>query len=274
MQKPIHVGLLGCGTIGGFVLNAILQGRTKDAVVSVICTKTTTSKGAELARKHKIPLVRDVQEMIQKQPDVILESASHESVETYAERILLSGIGFIPMSLGALVDDRLLKRLQSAAEKGNSLFIIPSGGIGGLDAISAAALMGLDEVTMTTRKPPEAWKHISAVENTGIDLDALKEPYLLFEGSARECVKEYPQNINIAAALSLAGVGFDKTKIRIFADPTISTNTHLIECRGAAGRKSFLFENTPAKENPKTTYQACASAAEALSLFTSKYIIL
>ncbi|HOR13802.1 MAG TPA: DUF108 domain-containing protein, partial [Clostridia bacterium] len=209
MQKPIHVGLLGCGTIGGFVLNAILQGRTKDAVVSVICTKTTTSKGAELARKHKIPLVRDVQEMIQKQPDVILESASHESVETYAERILLSGIGFIPMSLGALVDDRLLKRLQSAAEKGNSLFIIPSGGIGGLDAISAAALMGLDEVTMTTRKPPEAWKHISAVENTGIDLDALKEPYLLFEGSARECVKEYPQNINIAAALSLAGVGFD-----------------------------------------------------------------
>ncbi len=274
MQKPIHVGLLGCGTIGGFVLKTILDGRIKNATVSVICTRTTTSKGAQLAREHNTPLVTDVQEMILKRPDVILESASHESVETYAESILLSGIGFIPLSLDALVDEELLKRLQAAAEKGNALFIIPSGGIGGLDAIRAAALMGLEEVAMVTRKPPEAWKKIKAVENLGIDLDGLQVPYLLFEGSARDCVKEYPQNINIAAALSLAGVGFDKTIIRIFADPTVSTNTHLIKCKGAAGNKSFLFENTPAEENPKTTYQACASAAEALSLFTSRYIIL
>lgn len=271
MRNVTRIGLIGCGTIGGYVLEAVVGGKVPFAEIAVVCVRSPASKGVERARALGIPVVTDPRELLRFGLDVIAENASHQAVEEYARLFLEAGISFIPMSLGALVDPLLLESLVSAAEQGGAQLVIPSGGIGGLDAIQAALVSGLTDVTMVSRKPPVAWKKIAYVEEQGWDLDHMTAPTLLFDGPARDCVKKFPQNINIAAALSLAALGFDKTNIKIYADPTVVYNTHQIVCQGANGRLTLLFENTPVPENPKTTYQACTSVVASLGRFASHY---
>lgn len=271
MKHNLRIGIIGCGTIGGYVLDEVVAGKLEDAEMAVVCGRSEHSKGREKVRAYGIKWVTDPRAMLNEDLDVIVEAAAHEAVEKYGIQILRAGIDLIPVSIGALVDKKLLKDLRDAAREGRSRLHIPSGGIGGLDAIQAAINAGVDEISMTSRKPPEAWKGIPYVDEMNLDLDNLSDPTLLYEGPARDCVKKFPQNINIAAALSLAGLGFDKTQIRIMADPTIVHNTHEIECRGEAGRFSVVLENVPVPENPKTTYMACLSTLAALKNINSLY---
>ncbi|MGQ0752033.1 MAG: aspartate dehydrogenase, partial [Betaproteobacteria bacterium] len=175
------------------------------------------------------------------------------------------GIALIVLSGGALCDDALRTRLEAAARGSGALLHVPSGGIGGLDALKAACLAGVDEVTIAVTKPPAAWKGIPYVDGLDVDLDALREPHVLFEGSAREGVPHFPANVNIAAVLSLAGIGFDRTRLKVVADPALKYNTHYIEVRGASGNLSVKLENVPAPDNPKTAWLACYSALAALN---------
>jgi len=119
-------------------------------------------------------------------------------------------------------------------------------------------------------KPPAAWKGIAYVEELRIELDELNGPKTLFEGPARGGVPLFPQNVNIAAVLSLAGIGFDRTRMRVVADPGLKVNTHTIEVKGASGRFRMVFENIPAPENPKTSFLACYSVLAALRELGSK----
>ena len=114
-------------------------------------------------------------------------------------------------------------------------------------------------------------KNIPAVDRMNLDLDHMETPTVLFKGPARDCVQDFPQNINIAAALSLAGIGFDKTQIRILADPTVARNTHEIECESRAGKFKMILENIPDPDNPKTTLMACYSVFAALKNLRSHY---
>jgi aspartate dehydrogenase len=141
---------------------------------------------------------------------------------------------------------------------------VPSGGIGGLDALKAACAAGVDEASIQVAKPPAAWEHIPYVEALGIDLRRLQAARVLFEGPAREGVPHFPQNVNIAAVLSMAGIGFDRTRLTVVADPGITRNTHTIRVSGRSGRFSIVLENIPAPENPKTAWLACYSALAAL----------
>jgi aspartate dehydrogenase len=118
-------------------------------------------------------------------------------------------------------------------------------------------------------KPPAAWKNIAYVEEQGLDLDRMTEPTTLFEGAARAGVPLFPANVNIAAVLSMAGIGFDRTKLKVVAHPGITRNTHLIEIDGATGSITVKLENVPAPENPKTAWLACYSALAALKLARS-----
>ncbi len=266
--SEIRVGILGCGTIGAYVLEAVVSGKVDNARVVVVAGR---SKGRERVAALCIDWVTDPARLLEYSLDVVVEAASHEAVEKYGEMLLANGVGLIPLSLGSLVDSRLLARLQQAAESGESFLHVPSGGIGGFDALQAAMVAGVTSVTMTTRKPPVAWKGIPYVESLGVDLAGMTEPALLYEGPAQDCVKLFPQNINIAAALSLAGIGFEKTHIRILADPTVTCNTHEIRVDALTGRFSVVFENVPVPENPKTTYLACASAVAALRTALTRY---
>jgi aspartate dehydrogenase len=271
MKEKIKVGLIGCGVIGGFVLDAFAAGKIGHAELVMICQRSERGEEKRKALSLGIKWVTKTEELWKEKLDVIVEAASHEALEDYGVKILKSGMDLIPVSIGALVDARLLERLIDAAAESGSRLHLPSGGIGGLDAIQGLVLQGVEEISMTTRKPPQAWKGIPYVDQMGLDMDKINAPTLLYEGPARDCVKKFPQSINIAAALSLAGIGFEKTKIRILADPGITHNTHEIQFRGEAGRLTMKFENVPVPANPKTTYLACLSVLAALKNIRSPY---
>jgi aspartate dehydrogenase len=124
-------------------------------------------------------------------------------------------------------------------------------------------------VRIKVAKPPIAWRGIPFVQAAGVNLETLSAPFTLFEGTAREGVPHFPQNVNIAAVLSLSGVGFDRTRLQVVADPALTHNTHTIEVAGKSGRMRVILENVPSPDNPKTALLACFSAIAALRSVSS-----
>ena len=197
----------------------------------------------------------------------MVEAASHDAVRQYAPPLLAAGIPVIVLSGGALADDALRGRLERLADARRTLLYVPSGGIGGLDALKAACAAGVDEVEIAVTKPPAAWKGIGYVERLGVDLGRLAGATTLFDGAAREGVPLFPANVNIAAVLALAGIGFDRTRLKVVADPALKFNTHSITVRGKTGTISVKFESVPSPDNPKTALLACYSALAAIKAF-------
>src|SRR2546422_11756045 len=176
------------------------------AEVVAIAGRSEASRGKALAREFALPFVIGVKKLIGERPQVVIEAASHDAVREHAESLLSNGIAVIVLSGWALCDDDLRARLERAAAKHRALLYLPSGGIGGLDALKAACAAGVDEVSIAVTQPPAAWKGIAYVEGMEIDLDRLAGPVTLFEGTAREGVPHFPANVNIAAVLLLAGL--------------------------------------------------------------------
>jgi len=260
----MRVGIIGGGTIARLFVEHIKRGDLGAAQVVAIVGRGAHSRGKALASEHGIGFVTDIEALLDARPDVVVEAAAHEVVREYGARLLEKGIAFIVLSCGAMADDALRAGLETVARKSGALLYVPSGGIGGLDALKAACIAGVDEVTISVTKPPAAWKGIAYVEEIGMDLDGLREACVLFEGSAREGVPRFPANVNIAAVLSMAGIGFDRTRLRVVADPALRYNTHFIDIRGKTGNISIKLENVPVPDNPKTAWLACYSALAAL----------
>lgn len=260
----LRVGLIGGGTIGRLILEHVQRGALADTEVVAILGRSSASRGRRLAEQYRVAFVTTLDELFAAGPEVVIEAASHDAVRTYAGPILERGIALIVMSGGALCDDALRERLERVARANGALLYVPSGGIGGLDALKAACEAGVDTVMIAVTKPPAAWKGIPYVERLGVDLDALGGPCVLFDGSAREGVPHFPANVNIAAVLALAGVGFERTRLKVVADPGLEYNTHYIDVSGASGKLSIKLENVPAPDNPKTAWLACYSALAAL----------
>jgi len=193
--------------------------------------------------------------------DLVVEAASQKAVEEYGENILKSGHNLLVMSVGAFVDMDLFKRLKKIADKTGVKLILPSGAIAGLDGIKSASIGDIHEVILTTTKPPES-----------LDLD-VKERTVLFDGPASQAVKEFPKNVNVAATLSLVGIGFRRTKVIIVADPKVDKNQHEIYVRGEFGELKTQIKNVPSPQNPKTSYLAAMSAVSAIKRFNESVII-
>jgi aspartate dehydrogenase len=262
----MRVALLGGGTIARLVL----EHRPPAIEVVALAGRGPQSRGAALARNFSVPYVIGRERLLATRPAAVLEAASHEAVREHLVPLLEAGVSVVVLSAGALADDALRAAAERAAAASGALFYVPSGGIGGLDALKTACLAGVNEVSIRVAKPPAAWKGIAYVEKLGIDLGELRAPKTLFEGPARQGVPHFPQNVNIAAVLALAGVGMDRTRLEVVADPALSLNTHTIRVSGAAGRMSVVLENVPAPENPKTSWLACYSALAALGSLESR----
>lgn len=260
--------LLGGGTIARLVLEHLQRGELELDGVEVVAVvgRSAASRGAALGREFQVPFVVGLEAALEHRPDVVLEAASHAAVQAHLVPMLEVGLSVIVLSAGALCDDKLRTEAESAAARGGGLLYVPSGGIGGLDALKAACAAGVDGVSVSIRvaKPPAAWKGIPFVSALGVDLDALAAPKVLFSGSAREGVPHFPQNVNIAAVLSLAGIGFDRTRLEVVADPGLIRNTHTISVSGRTGSFQIVLENVPSPENPKTAWLACYSALAAV----------
>ena len=265
----MRVGIIGGGTIARLFLERIKAGELGDSRVVAILARGASTRSLRLVQEFGVPLVTTLDALIEQRPDVVVEAASHQAVRDHAESLLREGIAVIVLSAGALCDDVLREKLERAAQASGALLYVPSGGIAGLDALKAACVAGVDEVTIAVTKPPAAWKGIPYVNGLKIDLDRLVGPCTIYEGSARQGVPLFPANVNIAAVLSMAGIGFDRTRLKVVADPALTHNTHFIEIRGKTGNISIKVENVPAPENPKTAWLACYSGLAALKLIHS-----
>lgn len=260
----MRIALLGAGTIARLVLEHLRRGDLPGIEVIGIGGRSIASRGAALAAEHALPFVVGGGALLALHPQVIVEAASHEAVREHLVPSLEAGASVVVLSAGALADDRLREAAERAARRSGAQLYVPSGGIGGLDALKAACVAGVDEVGIQVAKPPKAWKGIPFVEALDIDLDGMKQACTLFNGTAREGVPHFPQNVNIAAVLSLAGIGFDRTQLEVVADPALTHNTHTIRVAGRCGRFTVVLENVPAPDNPKTAWLACYSALAAL----------
>jgi len=180
----------------------------------------------------------------------VLECAGHQAVRDHGARCLEAGADLVLTSIGALVDDAERVRLYAAAETNGRRLVIASAGIGALDILAAAAVGGLERVTVTVRKDPSAWYGTAAERSC--DLGALTAPLTLFDGSVRDGAARYPQNVNISAAAALAGIGLDRTRLVIVVDPALRRHVVEIEAEGAFGRFAFIEEVEPTTDNPKT----------------------
>ena len=270
MKQTLRIALLGGGTIARLVLSEARRGTLPGMEFVALAGRSAASPAASLAREFGVPYVAGGNALLVLRPDAVLEAASHEAVRQHLVRLLEAGIGVVVLSAGALAEDKLRGDAEAAAERSGALLFVPSGGIGGLDALKTACLGGVDEASIQVAKPPAAWKGIHYVEQSGVELDRLTGPVTLFEGPAREGVPHFPQNVNIAAVLALAGLGMDRTRLKVVADPALTLNTHTIRVSGRCGRFTVVLENVPAPENPKTSWLACYSGLAALKAMRAR----
>lgn len=242
----MRLGVIGYGAIGREVADAWRRGDLGPEVdLAAVLVRRPRDDGSGDAL-----ITSDSDRFFAAGLAAVLECAGHGAVRAHGVRALETGADLVLTSIGALTDDGLFDRLQAAAEASRRRLIVASAGIGALDILSAAAVGGLDRVAMTVRKGPSAWYGTEAEQLC--DLDNLREPFVLFEGPVREGARRYPQNVNIAAATALAGIGLDRTRLRIVADPTTTTHVVEIEAEGAFGRFHFKEDVVPTAGNPKT----------------------
>jgi aspartate dehydrogenase len=244
----MNLGIIGCGAIGTDV--AKFADKMKEIKKIYLFDKNIRAV-EHLCKRIKKGESKDVKEFLQ-DVDVIFEGASQQAVKMYAEQILNAGKDLILMSVGSLFDDIFRSKLEKIAKVKKCKIYIPSGAIFGIDGISSASVGGLDEVTLVTTKPP------SSLEKK------INKRTILFEGNARKAVKKFPKNINVAASVSLAGVGFDDTKVEIVADPVVTRINHKILAHGKFGRLRAEVENMPNPNNPRSSYMASLSAIATL----------
>ena len=235
------VGLIGCGAIGTLIAEAVE--RRLVICDELILYDYALEKAETLKSLLRFPttVVLNLDEMLKRRPTVIVEAASQQAAREYMSKIVAEGIDLIVMSSGALLG----LNVQS------SKVHVPSGAIGGLDALSSAALAGVNEVALTSRKNPHA-----------LDMDN-EEPKIVYEGSAEEAARLFPREMNVAATLALT-VKPAKVRVRVVSDPNVQRNTHEIQVKWRFGEMFLRFANDPHPENPRTSALAAWSAIKLL----------
>ncbi len=274
-EVPLGAGLIGCGVIGSVLAHAIDEGEAGNTrLIMVYDLVIQKSKKLVNALPIKPKIAKDFTELVGcEDVHLLIEAASQDAVRQYASKVLRAGKDLMIMSVGALVDSKLTNDIRKLADSAGRKVYIPSGAIAGLDGLKSAAIDRIDEAILTTRKPPGGLRDVSYIEQSGINIDALSKPKTVYKGSAVEACKLFPANVNVAAALSLAGIGPQKTKVRIVADPTIQRNIHEIRVKGKFGEFTVRTENMPSPNNPKTSYLAALSAVATLRKITENMLI-
>jgi aspartate dehydrogenase len=259
-QGDLPIGIIGMGSMGSFVARAILSGKIPGVKLAAVAEiKPLPDDLRREFHSHAVTVVDSFSSLLEFPIKLTVECANQKVVRECAPSIIAKGIDLLIMSVGALVDGSFLRKLAKEAEEKGARIYIPSGAVGAIDALQAAKIHGLDEVTLTTRKPPRSLGKIE-----GVDLEGLKEPRTIFEGPAAEAVVKFPQNVNVAATISLAGLGPERTQVRVVADPHISQNIHEIHAQGPFGSFDIRLANLPNPENPKTSLLACLSVVSVL----------
>ena len=258
----VKLGMIGLGHMARLVLNIWKESLDPKPHIVGVQVPPASLESARAYVGESVPVVDNLEDLLTLGPDVVMECATQGALRANGPEVLRRGRDLLVISNGALADEKLLDELREAARQGHARLLVPSGAGGGMDVLAAARLGGLDEVRQSLSKPPRSWKNTPAEKN--INLDALTERVCIFSGSAREASALFPQNANVTATVALAGVGFDKSRVELFADPSLTGPVHVIDAKGAFGTLHFELQGVCLPDNPKTSLLAGLSLANSM----------
>jgi aspartate dehydrogenase len=264
----LKIGLAGLGAIGWPVAKRLDRGIAGLELVAVAVNDRAraAARFADFAR----PPTLVEPEALAGLADVVIEAVPKAVFRRVVAPAVARGRIVMPLSVGALLDHA---DLVDEARRTGARILVPTGALAGLDAVRAAAEGRLDEVRIVTRKPPGGLAGAPHLAALGLDMAAISTPTLVFDGSARDGARGFPANVNVAAALALAGIGPDRTRLQIWADPTVTRNTHEIHVDGDATRLTIRIEGVPDPENPRTGRLTPLSVIAALKRLVDPLVV-
>ena len=267
--RPVPVAVAGLGAIGLEVARALDAGDVPGLALAAVAARDLDRARARCAGFRAPPAIRPTGELPEL-ADVVVECAPAAAFASIARPALEAGRTLVCVSVGALLDH--LDFVELAAARGGRI-LVPSGALLGLDAVQAAARGAVEEVRMVTRKPAAGLDGVPWLLEQGIDVNAFAEPTRVFHGTAREGARCFPANVNVAAALGLAGVGPDRTRLEVWVDPTVTRNTHEISVEAESARLTLRIENVPTEANPRTGRLVAPSVLATLAKLTSPLVV-
>lgn len=269
-QYKVKIGIIGCGAIGSRMAKTIHKEFTKDCRI-VGLYDLDPSKIQKLVKSLNLKGIatNSAQAVIEKS-DCVIEAVNTDATLNIVRAAIASGKTVLAMSVGRLIDS--LHLFQEARRK-KCYLLLPSGAIAGIDAVKAASLVHIRSISLTTRKPPAGLGTNPYFEKQGIDLKKIKSETLVFDGTVRQALKLFPQNINVAATLALAAGDLKKIRVRIVACPKTKNNSHQIEIEGDFGKITTRTENVVCPDNPKTSYLAVLSGLQTLKQFCTGILV-
>jgi aspartate dehydrogenase len=263
-----EIAIIGCGAIGSELAQAIDNGTIPNCLLTAIFdTDAKRSKAVNERLKNKATLFSSFEDFIGSPQfnkiDMVIEAASIDAAAVYGMDILRKGKDMMIMSIGVFSDYNFYQNtLQILKSKSNNIFL-PSGAIGGIDIIRSVK-SNIESVTLTTTKNNKSLKGAPFFKNNNMNIDEIKSKQTIFDGNADEAIKQFPSNVNVSALISLSGIGFKQTSVKVVVDPQESNNIHEIHVKWKFGEFDIKISNKPSQENPKTSYLAILSAIECL----------
>lgn len=255
----MRIALIGFGGLGGIVAGHLARDRELTFVA-------IAARAHQRERIHamlgQIPVVQSPAALLELEPELVIECASHQAFREYAEPILAAGTPLLAVSIGVLAEPELRERVLAAARKSRASLQIPAGAIGAIDAIAAARHAGLASVAYVTRKNARTWAGTPAEKM--IDLASVREPTLFFDDNAERAALIFTEKANVTATLALAGLGFRETRVRFWVDPGVNKSVHRIEAEGACGTLTLDMGNNVAAPDNKASLQTAMSIVQAV----------
>lgn len=268
-KPPLRLAIAGLGAIGMTVARRVDEGGIEGMTLAAVSARDAARAKQRVADFASPPAIVGLGDLAEA-GDVVVESVPAAHFLDVARPALAAGRIFVPLSVGVLLNH--MELVDLARETGGRI-IVPTGALIGLDAVRAAQSGGLRTVKLETRKPPAGLKGAPFVEANNIDLDGLSEPLKLFSGTAREAAEGFPANLNVGAALALAGLGPDETQVEIWADPGVSRNIQSVTCTSDSAEFTMSIENIPSTENPRTGRITAHSVIATLERLTSPLVV-
>ncbi len=272
-----NISIIGCGAIGSELALSVDRTMIENITISsLLDIKLENTEVLKSKLSNNNPLVFNnfsdyIKSASFKDVNLVIEAASQNALTNYLNEIILLKKDVLVMSVGAFANAEFFSQVIKNVEKNDINLYLPSGAIAGIDAIKSVK-SSISYVTLTTTKHPNSLKDSPFFKKNNIVVDSIKKRTLIFEGSAIEAVENFPANVNVAALLGLTGIGLEKTKVNVIADPSLRINKHEIKVIGKFGELIIRIKNIPSSSNPKTSYLAILSVIESLRSITTKGI--
>lgn len=257
----MRLAIVGCGSIGGELAEAA-DGMAEVKRIYLLDQNGKAAEALSLKLKKAVAVRSIEQELYH--CDLVIEAASQTAARDIIPKVVGRGVDIMIMSVGALADDDYRNSVYGMARGTGARILVPSGAVCGTDGLSSAAVGAVSEVELITTKNPDGLADVPYLIEKNIDVTKIDRPTVIYEGSAREAVRLFPKNVNVAATVSIMGIGFDRTKVKIVVDPGTHSNSHELIVKGEFGEMISKTKNVPSDSNPATSYLAALSAISAL----------